>query len=132
MWDDYIWQEGPLPYAHYGFKLIPAHIPLSALVDGPIVGKPFPEGDPHPRSVTKQYFHDVCEKLGGVQYLDTDDVNHDMWWDENYSMSDVLNAWTEKLKSMDTPCISTGHSDKVIWEYWCVEILLSDVSRVAC
>lgn len=83
-----------------------------------MVGKPFPSGDITPRAVTKSYFHEICEKLGGVQYLDTEEMNKDMWWDENYSVLDILNVWVEKLNSMDTACVSTGGSTKVLWEYW--------------
>lgn len=127
VWDDYTWQRGPLPYANFGFGLTPASIPLSALIDGPIVGQSFSEGNYTPRSVTKEYFHEVCEHLGGIHYIDTDEVNHDMWWNENYNMLDVLNAWVERLESIDAPCISTGRSEKVIWEFWCVSpVYVSD------
>lgn len=83
-----------------------------------MVGKPFPSGDNTPRAVTKSYFHEVCAELGGVQYLDTEEMNKDMWWDENYSVLDILNVWVEKLNSMDAACVSTGGSTKVLWEYW--------------
>lgn len=34
VYDDYIWEEGGSKYSHYGDKLIPATVPLAALVQG--------------------------------------------------------------------------------------------------
>lgn len=120
VWDDYTWSEGPEPYSQWGDNWIPSRIPLSALIDGPMVGQPFLPGDDTPRAVTKSYFQEVCAGLGGVQYLDTNQMNHDMWWDEQLSVLDVLNVWVEKLNSMDAACVSTGGSMNVLWECWCV------------
>lgn len=85
-----------------------------------MVGAPFPQDDPTPRAVTKSYFHEICAGLGGVQYLDTNEMNREVWWDEGISVLDILNMWVEKLNDMEATCVSTGGSENVLWEYWCV------------
>jgi len=100
VFDNYTWNTGPLPYSHWRTNIIPSRIPMSALIAGPLVGGPFPEGDDAPRAVMKDYFDTVCPE---PVVLDHEAVLSRL--PSNYSGGALVDAWVGLLNSTSERCV---------------------------
>ncbi|KAH0836495.1 hypothetical protein J3R83DRAFT_8131 [Lanmaoa asiatica] len=108
-------RDGP-EYAEYNGKLIPARIPLSAIISGPIIGSAFGPGDPTPRAVHKEYFKKVCPN---PTILDSDAVvSESLRYDNSVLASRVFDLWVEKLRSINDPCVEVKLTSSQLFEIW--------------
>lgn len=128
VWDDYLWSRKPDPYTIYGDHLIPAHIPLPVMLGGSIMGDSqlsttsnSNDASETFRAVPRSYFEQVCPRLGGTKYVNVDDVNKDIRYDDNVGALEILERWVKRLDSMDdVACVSNGRSPYQMWEIWSV------------
>ncbi|KAI0348320.1 hypothetical protein BDW22DRAFT_1404258 [Trametopsis cervina] len=100
VFDDYLWVRGGPAYADWNGKLIPAHVPLSAIVAGPIVGGSWGKDDPTPLSISKEHFKKICPK----PY-----ILHGDWVRQAHgdgaSSQKILDTWVSFLNGIDDPCV---------------------------
>ncbi|KAF9653549.1 hypothetical protein BDM02DRAFT_3153006 [Thelephora ganbajun] len=100
VFNNYTWNTGPIPYSHWKTNIIPSRIPMSALIEGPLAGGPFPQGDDAPRAVMKDYFDQVCPKTLALDHrallsrLPPD-----------YTGGALVDAWVELLSSTSERCV---------------------------
>ncbi|KAH9947084.1 hypothetical protein B0H21DRAFT_740272 [Amylocystis lapponica] len=113
VFDNYTWnREGP-DYTDYNGHLIPSRIPLSALITGPTVGDPFPEGDPAPRSVAKEYWDEVCPH---PTILHTDVISHAV--DSEASALTLLQKGVEVLNGIEEGCVEFDITSWQLFSIW--------------
>ncbi|TDL26368.1 hypothetical protein BD410DRAFT_836268 [Rickenella mellea] len=113
VFDPYTWNPDPLQnYTEYNGHLIPSRIPLNALVSGPLAGAAFPDDNPNPRSVTKEYFEKVCPNptiLSGDDVPDAVDST-----DANF----IMQKWIEKLQNTEDRCVKLQGNHAQIFPYF--------------
>ncbi|CCM02754.1 uncharacterized protein FIBRA_04862 [Fibroporia radiculosa] len=113
VFDNYTWNRDGSDYTDYNGKLIPSRVPLSALIQGPTVGSPFPPGDPAPRAVIKEYWDQVCPH---PTVIFSDEVTNTLPGDA--SAQATLDAWVEKLNSMSDRCVEIDRESAQIFSIW--------------
>ncbi|KAI0042259.1 hypothetical protein FA95DRAFT_1525584 [Auriscalpium vulgare] len=118
---NYTWSHDAV--GEYNGKPIPARIPLSALLAGPLVGAPFPSpAAAHPPpAVSETFFRDVC--VGRTVVLKTDSLGADMG---SASVATVVHAWVDKFDVMDQPCIEFEQGSDQLFNTW----MFGDASRM--
>lgn len=151
VFDNYTWARDGPEYAEFNGKLIPARIPLSAIISGascalshvlvltlrpraigPIIGSAFRPGDPAARAVHKDYFKRVCPN---PTVLDSDAVvNGYIRYDDNIPASQIFDMWVEKLNSINDPCVEIQLDSPQLFEIWCVfgrgDVALTTADRI--
>ncbi|KAJ7036593.1 hypothetical protein C8F04DRAFT_1220945 [Mycena alexandri] len=121
--DDYVWARDGGPYAHYdhsdsnstrNFKLIPARIPLAALLGGLPVGAPLPRqfSRTHPRAVSRAAFERACAE---PEVLDAGAVKATLPWDAPASR--IFAAWVAALDAHG-PCVVIEKDSGQIFDIW--------------
>ncbi|KAG1738934.1 uncharacterized protein EDB91DRAFT_1288158 [Suillus paluster] len=115
VFDNFTWEQDAIDYATYNGKLIPARIPLSAIIGGPIIGSSFPPGDPAPRAVSQEYFKKVCPN---PTIIDSWEVNEHLRLNANVPALEMFEKWVEKLNSIDDPCIEMKRESFQLFEIW--------------
>ncbi|KAF9219945.1 hypothetical protein BS17DRAFT_788327 [Gyrodon lividus] len=115
VFDNFTWDRNGPDYAEFNGKLIPARIPLSALVSGPIIGSSFDPGDPTPRAVSREYFKTVCPD---PTVIDSMTINEHLRLDPDVPASQIFDKWVEKLNSINDPCVEIQQSSFQIFEIW--------------
>jgi hypothetical protein len=119
VFSDYSWAWlRETEYEEYNGKLIPAKIPLSALLAGPIAGGPYSNStiaETHPRSVSWHYFNKVCPQ--SQRYiLDPRELIKTMPFDP--SATHIMSFWVEKLQNMEHRCIEFQKGTAQIFDFW--------------
>ncbi|TFY81740.1 hypothetical protein EWM64_g2281 [Hericium alpestre] len=121
VFDNYTWDccssDG---YSEYNGNLIPAYIPMTALIAGPIAGDPFTFKEHVPPAVMKEYFDDICETK---TVISTDEVNGQI---SSASAATVVQAWADKISSIDNNCIEIMKGGNQIFDFW----LFGDATRL--
>ncbi|TFY65231.1 hypothetical protein EVJ58_g2110 [Rhodofomes roseus] len=92
VFNNYTWEEGVSDYSLYNFRPIPSRIPLTALIQGPIVGAPFAAHPESPRAVMKEFWDKVCPNPTVIR---NDDVLAMMDNDKESTASSTLQKWLE-------------------------------------
>ncbi|KAG0696006.1 hypothetical protein DFH29DRAFT_243008 [Suillus ampliporus] len=115
VFDNFTWELDALDYSTFNGKLVPARIPLSAFISGPIIGSSFPPGDPAPRAVSQEYFKKVCPN---PVIIDSWDVNEHLRLNANVPALEIFEKWVEKLNSIDNPCIEIQKQSFQLFEIW--------------
>ncbi|KAI0673913.1 hypothetical protein C8Q78DRAFT_660008 [Trametes maxima] len=106
---NYTWNANDPHYSEYNGKKIPARIPYTALIRGPIVGAPFPPGDSTPLAVQREYFEAMCPQK--VTYI-REDISDVI--DYKNSAKEITDGWYRKLARIDEPCVQTSvHSGQI-------------------
>ncbi|KAJ8468278.1 hypothetical protein ONZ51_g9748 [Trametes cubensis] len=100
---NYTWNDDGSDYSDYNGKPIPSRIPLSALIRGPIVGAPWPAGDPAPLAISEEYWHHVC---GAKRRVIPRAEVHDHL--PSWYVSDITKGWLDKLSTVDDQCVEAG------------------------
>ncbi|KAI0340141.1 hypothetical protein BDW22DRAFT_1334794 [Trametopsis cervina] len=102
VFDDYAWDPDPNPpaYSKWNGKLIPSRIPLSALISGPMVGGPWPQGETADLSISKTRFDEICPE---PYYIRAEWVNE--IHGPGASAQKVIDTWAEYLAKIDRPCV---------------------------
>ncbi|KAJ7785211.1 hypothetical protein DFH07DRAFT_975793, partial [Mycena maculata] len=113
VFDNYTWdREGPEITDWYG-KPIPARIPLSVFISGPIIGGPMRSPDV-PRAVSREYFFSVCPESERV-VLDTRTVQNTLTKDA--TLSEIVDRWVTTLDLIDSPCVELARSSPPLFSY---------------
>ncbi|KAH9935714.1 uncharacterized protein B0H18DRAFT_1082401 [Fomitopsis serialis] len=123
VFNNYTWEEGVSDYSLYNFRPIPARIPLTALIQGPIVGAPFTADPEAPRAVMKEFWDKVCPNPTIIR---NEDVLAMMDSDRQTTASSTLQKWLEVLKAIDDPCVEVAKDPRQIFDIW----ILQDASRL--
>ncbi|KZT27662.1 hypothetical protein NEOLEDRAFT_1130722 [Neolentinus lepideus HHB14362 ss-1] len=114
VFDNYTWSRDlSQEYSDFNGKLIPSRIPLTALVGGPIVGDSWPKGELAPRAVRKEFFDQVCPErtvIHGQEVVSS--------LPSEAPASQVLQAWMDKLNSIEDRCVEIDISSAQIFEIW--------------
>ncbi|KIJ67462.1 hypothetical protein HYDPIDRAFT_127451 [Hydnomerulius pinastri MD-312] len=104
VFDDYAWEPTGSQYSYFGGKLIPSRIPLSAILEGPIVGGELSEGDSAPRAVSEAFFHRICPN---PTIVFPSDVNYD----GDATVETIIHNWVEYLNSIEDPCVQFSNEE---------------------
>lgn len=115
VFDNYTWNPDGPDYSDFNGKLIPSRIPLSAIMSGPVIGASWPRGDPTPRSVTREYFKQVCPK---PLFMHTAEINEDLRFDSEVPASVIFDKWVDKLNSINDPCVEITRDSYQLFEIW--------------
>ncbi|KAI0032867.1 hypothetical protein K488DRAFT_85461 [Vararia minispora EC-137] len=92
--------------------VVPSRIPLTALLDGPIAGGPFPVSDWRPPAVTTEFFEEVCPH---PTYLNVGETKGDLQW---ASAATIMNGIIEKLNSIDDRCVEFVDGTGQLFDFW--------------
>ncbi|KAI8999008.1 hypothetical protein BD414DRAFT_406900 [Trametes punicea] len=96
---NYTWNDDGSDYSDYNGKPIPSRVPLSALIRGPIVGGPWPEGDPAPLAVSEEYWYHACGDRRRV--IPRKEVHDHL---PSWFASDITKGWLDKLSTVPDQC----------------------------
>ncbi|KZV76432.1 hypothetical protein PENSPDRAFT_646205 [Peniophora sp. CONT] len=99
-------------YSHFGENKIPARIPISALVAGPLAGGEYPAGDWRPPAVTTEFFELVCPHPTIVHVGDTKAAFSDA------SAATILDAFVAKLDNIDDNCVELQENSGEVFDFW--------------
>ncbi|KAF8554311.1 hypothetical protein OG21DRAFT_1440550 [Imleria badia] len=116
VFDNYTWARDGPEYAEYNGKLIPARIPLSVIISGPLIGSAFDPGDPTPRAVHKEYFKKVCPNPTIVDSGSV--VSEYLRYDNNVPATQLFDLWVDKLNSINDPCVEIQLDSPQLFEIW--------------
>ncbi|RPD82752.1 hypothetical protein L226DRAFT_450702 [Lentinus tigrinus ALCF2SS1-7] len=111
VFDNYTWNRDGSDYSDFNGHLIPSRIPISALLQGPAAGGPWPAGDPAPRAVVKEYWDEVCPEKHIIMSEEVYKIDADV------DGGVVLQAWVEKLKTLPR-CVEINEIAAQIWSIW--------------
>ncbi|EPQ60217.1 hypothetical protein GLOTRDRAFT_112923 [Gloeophyllum trabeum ATCC 11539] len=114
VFDNYTWNRDlSQEYSDFNGKLIPSRIPLTALINGPIVGDSFPKGEVHPRAVRKEFWEKVCPER---TIIHGSEVTSSL--PSEAPASQVMQAWVDKLNSIEDRCVELDMYSAQIFEIW--------------
>ncbi|KAA1478230.1 hypothetical protein DENSPDRAFT_809563 [Dentipellis sp. KUC8613] len=99
-------------YSEYSGKLIPAYIPMTAMVAGPLGGDPFSYKEHMPPAVMEEYFDDICETK---TVISSEEINGQLG---SASAMTILQAWVEKINSVSHNCIQVMKGSNQIFDFW--------------
>jgi hypothetical protein len=86
-------------------RMIASRIPLSAFITGPTVGGPWPPGDPAPRTVTDEYWDQVCPKDARRElYTETEEPKIGIQRGVTEGI-EILEKWAKHLRDMPERCV---------------------------
>ncbi|OBZ67004.1 hypothetical protein A0H81_12820 [Grifola frondosa] len=111
LFNSYLRIERSEHYSSFSWKRIPSRIPLSAMIRGPSWGT-FPEGDRTPRSVTQRFSTKLAPRVPSFR---SEDVNGAS---VNPSAETIIQAWIQKLNSIDDKCVEIEHTSHSIFDIW--------------
>ncbi|KAJ7765284.1 hypothetical protein B0H16DRAFT_1661582 [Mycena metata] len=113
VFDNYTWDRDGPEITSWNGKPIPARIPLSALISGPIIGGFMPDKDV-PRAVSREYFFSICPKPE-IVVLDTRQIQKTL--DPGSSVSEIIQRWVTKLQSIESPCVELARGSPALFSY---------------
>ncbi|KAI0270423.1 hypothetical protein BC834DRAFT_967222 [Gloeopeniophorella convolvens] len=117
---NFTWDGRPEDYSEFNGKSIPARVPLTALITGPMAGDPFPTSAGMPPAVIPQFFDEVCPNR---TILDSAVVNGPLAW---ASGATLMDAWIAKLNSVEDRCVEIAPTAPHIFDY----LLFGDSRRL--
>ncbi|KAI0049048.1 hypothetical protein FA95DRAFT_1489872 [Auriscalpium vulgare] len=113
VFDNYTWDPySDWMYADYNGKPIPARIPLTAILAGPIAGEPFPPQAGVPPAVIPEFFKEICPE---PLVIDREEVNHNLG---DASATEIVQAWVDKLATIDDSCVEIERLSAQIFDFW--------------
>ncbi|KAH9178049.1 hypothetical protein EDB89DRAFT_1300648 [Lactarius sanguifluus] len=120
VFDNYTWDKTPGDFSSFNGKPIPARVPLTALLSGPIAGDPFPSSAVSPPAVIPEFFNEVCPNR---TIIDREAFNAPL---ERASAATILQAWLNLLERTEDRCIEVKEYSGQIFDFW----LFGDSSRL--
>ncbi|KZP18800.1 hypothetical protein FIBSPDRAFT_933213 [Athelia psychrophila] len=118
VFDNFTWSRDDPLYSEFNGKLIPARIPLSAMITGPLNGEPFLNAPDVPRAVSRNYFMERCPEENRT-YIDSDSVNDEgIRFDNAVGAQEMFDRWVERLSQMDDPCIEITQDSPQLFDIW--------------
>ncbi|KAF7316538.1 hypothetical protein MIND_00173100 [Mycena indigotica] len=113
VFDDYTWRRtGPDVVEWYGHR-IPARIPLSAIITGPLVGGESPNLNVPP-AVSREYYLSVCPEDQRV-ILNTQSINAALG--ETPSASQIVQRWVTELDKINATCVELDEQSPALFSY---------------
>ncbi|EIW78825.1 hypothetical protein CONPUDRAFT_91259 [Coniophora puteana RWD-64-598 SS2] len=105
VFNDYVWDNSSRSYSSFDFTgtVIPSLIPLSAILDGPMVGGEQLPNNTNPRAVSHEFFERVCPQPTTLRWEDVSDYR--IKTDTNVPASYIFDVWTSVINSIDDPCV---------------------------
>ncbi|KAJ7789194.1 hypothetical protein B0H14DRAFT_2945210 [Mycena olivaceomarginata] len=113
VFDNYTWDRDGPEISSWNGHSIPARIPLSALISGPIIGGPIHDKDV-PRAVSREYYFSVCPESERV-VLDTRKIQETLAADA--TVSQIVARWVTELHSIDSPCVELARNSPALFDY---------------
>nr|GAT55981.1 predicted protein [Mycena chlorophos] len=116
VWDNYTWSRDGPEISDWNGHRIPARIPLSALIAGPIVGGEAPGGSP--RAVSREWYFEVCTEEQRVK-LDTRKFSPE-WAEaggEPPNALQIVERWVVELRGIDAPCVEMAWGTPALFSY---------------
>ncbi|KAF8189958.1 hypothetical protein K438DRAFT_1592841 [Mycena galopus ATCC 62051] len=117
VFDNYTWErDGPEIVSWYGYSMstptrMPARIPLSAFISGPIVGGRM--RDPEvPRAISREYYLSVCPESERV-ILDTRKIQDALHSDA--TVIQIVDRWVTELHSIQSPCVQLARDSPALF-----------------
>ncbi|KAF7965096.1 hypothetical protein HWV62_45727 [Athelia sp. TMB] len=118
VFDNFTWSYDDELYSEYNGKLIPARIPLTAMITGPIVGEPWTSAPDVPRAVSKNYFFERCPEEKR-RYIHTDTVNDEsIRYDNNIGAQEMFDRWVDYMSKVDDPCVEIEQDSAQLFSIW--------------
>ena len=138
MFQNYTWDFTDGDFAYYKDNLIPARVPLTALlsgmlpplslslstniifhfITGPVAGDPFPPSSGGTPAVMVEYFKEVCPN---PTVIDPDEIK-DAFRDA--SAANLMQAWIDKLERTKDRCVEIKAHTMQVFDFWCVPALV--------
>ncbi|KAH9958137.1 hypothetical protein BC827DRAFT_617814 [Russula dissimulans] len=121
VFENYTWDTTSGDYSNFQGNPIPARVPLTALISGPVAGDPFPaSADNTPPAVIPEFFNQVCTN---TTILDRDEVNNLL---PGASAATLVQAWVNKLQQSEDQCVEFQAGTWQVFDFW----LFGDSSRL--
>ncbi|KZV76431.1 hypothetical protein PENSPDRAFT_598317 [Peniophora sp. CONT] len=99
-------------YSQFGENKIPARVPISALVAGPLAGGEYPVGDWRPPAVTTEFFELVCPYPTIVHVGDTKAAFSEA------TAATIFDAFVAKLNMIDDNCVELQENSGEVLDFW--------------
>ncbi|CCM02232.1 uncharacterized protein FIBRA_04312 [Fibroporia radiculosa] len=118
VWYNYTWSDDGSKWSYYKGKPIPSRIPLSALINGPIVGGPvFTDANaPAPVSIAQDHFNDICPE-SARKTIKNDDVMALLGHES--TAGSLVEKWAEVLSTVDAKCVQVPRDSWAVFDIWC-------------
>ncbi|KAI0341380.1 hypothetical protein BDW22DRAFT_1377377 [Trametopsis cervina] len=114
VFDNFTWSRGNAGgLDEFNGRLIPAEIPTTALISGPVVGGPFPKNDSMLRAIKKTYWHQICPEPYKVR---KEDINPTM--PDQPTALTMLNTWIDVINKIDNPCVQIDGYDSRVFDMY--------------
>ncbi|KAJ6586421.1 hypothetical protein DFH09DRAFT_1359751 [Mycena vulgaris] len=111
VFDNYTSQRDGPEIGSWNGKPIPARVPFSALIAGPIIGGSMGEKD-IPRAVSREYFFSVCPESKRV-VIDTRKIQDTLG--EDVTLGQIVERWVAELKSIQSPCVELASNSPALF-----------------
>ncbi|KAI0289291.1 hypothetical protein BC826DRAFT_1032735 [Russula brevipes] len=112
VFENYTWEKTPGDFSHFHGNPIPARVPLTALLSGPIAGDPFPSSTGGSPAVIPEFFNQVCPN---PTIIDREEVNRAL---PDASAATIMQAWLHKLEQTDDRCIEIKEFSGQLFDFW--------------
>ncbi|KAI0288655.1 hypothetical protein BC826DRAFT_915561 [Russula brevipes] len=112
VFENYTWEQTSSDFSQFNGKPIPARVPLTALLSGPMAGDPFPSSTGGLPAVIPEFFNQVCPT---PTIIDREEVNNLL---PGASAAVIVRAWLDKLERIDDRCIEIKESSGQIFDGW--------------
>ncbi|KAH9012602.1 hypothetical protein EDB83DRAFT_2233677 [Lactarius deliciosus] len=119
VFDNYTWDKTPGDFSSFNGKPIPARVPLTALLSGPVAGGPFPSSAVSPPAVIPEFFNEVCPNRTTIDREAFDALS-------GASAATIFQGWLNLLERTEDRCIEVKEYSGQIFNY----LLFGDSSRL--
>ena len=85
------------------------------MVQGPLVGDPWAEGDDTPRAVVKEYFDQICPKSETIK-INPREVDENQ--PGNFPASVLVDKWIQKLATVQSRCVEVDKDELQMFSFW--------------
>ncbi|KAI0291368.1 hypothetical protein B0F90DRAFT_1777336 [Multifurca ochricompacta] len=111
VFDNYTWDKTSSDFSSFNDKRIPARVPLTALLSGPVAGDPFPPSTNGVPAVIPEFFNEVCPNRTIIDRIEVDGALPDA------SAATLLQAWLDKLEQTEDRCVEIKEHSGQIFNY---------------
>ncbi|KZT63933.1 hypothetical protein DAEQUDRAFT_815336 [Daedalea quercina L-15889] len=111
VFDNYTWNDDGSQWSYNNGKIVPSQIPLSVQIQGPTVGASIPSDPYAPLAVIREHFQKECPN---PTFITNEEVTGHLG--SQATTGQIIDAWAEKLRSIDDPCIEMPRSSRSIFD----------------
>ncbi|KAH9960236.1 hypothetical protein BGW80DRAFT_82001 [Lactifluus volemus] len=112
VFEDYTWSKKAGDFSRFNSKWIPARVPLTALLSGPVAGDPFPSSADASPAVIPEFFNTVCSNR---TIINSTEVNAAL---SGASAASIVQAWIDKLEQTDDRCVEIKEYSGQIFDFY--------------